>query len=124
MSGYKYRLLFSMIPICNWVIDELHLLLRIFDRLWNLILSELRSTHCFNDQIHQVIISEMKRIRVQFYFREDQNTKTWLFTTLSGNDRLKVLRDFDLNVIFTPERAAKIRELWNGFNNLYDDTYT
>ncbi|RIB28526.1 hypothetical protein C2G38_2157755 [Gigaspora rosea] len=38
----------------------------------------------------------------------------WLFTILSENDRLKVLRDFDLNVIFTPERAAKIRELWNG----------
>ncbi|CAG8767989.1 5161_t:CDS:2, partial [Cetraspora pellucida] len=35
----------------NWVIDELHLMLRIYDRLWTLVLSELRSTKCFTDQI-------------------------------------------------------------------------
>ncbi|CAG8747085.1 9059_t:CDS:2, partial [Racocetra fulgida] len=38
---HKNSPLFSMIPICNWVVDELHLLLRIFDRLWALVLSEL-----------------------------------------------------------------------------------
>ncbi|CAG8435631.1 9511_t:CDS:2 [Scutellospora calospora] len=51
------------------------------------------------------------------------STKTWLITILSENNKLKVLKDFDLNVIFTPERATKIKELWNSFNNLYNDIH-
>jgi len=42
--GHIHKLLFSMIPIQNWVVDRLHLMLQIFDRLWTLIISELKST--------------------------------------------------------------------------------
>ncbi|PKY59999.1 hypothetical protein RhiirA4_483217 [Rhizophagus irregularis] len=121
IPGHKYPPLFPMIPIHNWVVDELHLMLRIFDRLWTLVLSELRSTRSFNDQVRQTITSEMCRIHVKFNFWENQETKTWQFTSLAGNDKLKVLQNFNLNVVFNPQRAAIIRELWDGFIDLYND---
>ncbi|CAG8756780.1 42220_t:CDS:2 [Gigaspora margarita] len=123
IPGHKYPPLFPMIPIQNWVVDELHLMLRIYDRLWMLVLSELRSTRCFTDQIRQMIVSEMNRINVHFQFWENQETKTWAFTALMGKDKLKVLRDFNLDIIFVPQRAAIIRKLWDGFNNLYNDMH-
>ncbi|CAG8435635.1 9512_t:CDS:2 [Scutellospora calospora] len=73
--------------------------------------------------ILQIILAPLIAELFQFYFWEDQSTKTWLITILSENNKLKVLKDFDLNVIFTPERATKIKELWNSFNNLYNDIH-
>ena len=36
-----------------------------------------------------------------------------------GDDKLKVLRNFNLYQILPPSRAKKIRELWNGFDQIY-----
>src|SRR5271168_3310862 len=37
-----------------------------------------------------------------------------------GNDKLCVLRNFDLTKLFDFERAILIKSLWNGFAELYD----
>ena len=57
-----------MIPLCNWIPDELHTMLRITDVLWTLVLSEIRARGNWNDKAMSVIIAEMKRINVKFCF--------------------------------------------------------
>jgi len=37
-----------------------------------------------------------------------------------GDDKIKVLKEFNLKLLFPPSRASKIRELWNKFSDLYD----
>ena len=41
INGHTKEPLFHMIPLKNWVCDELHIFLRITDRLWELMLSDL-----------------------------------------------------------------------------------
>ena len=48
-----------MISLDNWLVDELHVMLRITDCLWNLVLYELREDNLFDNLIHDVIINEM-----------------------------------------------------------------
>ena len=43
----------------------------------------------------------------------------WNYTSLMGDDKLKVLRNFNLYQILPPSRARKIRELWDRFNQIY-----
>nr|CAG8570012.1 2504_t:CDS:2 [Entrophospora candida] len=45
--GHICQPLFHMIPLENWFADELHVMLRITDRLWVLILAEL----CVNNDL-------------------------------------------------------------------------
>jgi hypothetical protein len=40
--GHIKQPLFNMIPIKNWVVDELHIMLRITDRLWALVIQEFK----------------------------------------------------------------------------------
>ncbi|RIB13605.1 hypothetical protein C2G38_2040841 [Gigaspora rosea] len=40
-----------------------------------------------------------------------------------GDDKLKVLRNFNLNIMFVPQRATLIKKLWDGFNELYEDIH-
>jgi len=39
-AGHKNAPIFTMIPLTHWIPDELHLMLRITDRLWSLMLEE------------------------------------------------------------------------------------
>jgi len=43
----------------------------------------------------------------------------WNYTSLMGDYKLKVLRNFNLYQILPPSRARKIRELWDRFNQIY-----
>src|SRR5215216_4342103 len=43
----------------------------------------------------------------------------WNYTSLTGEDKLKVLRNFNLYQILPPSRAKKICELWDRFNQIY-----
>ncbi|CAG8749812.1 21436_t:CDS:2, partial [Gigaspora rosea] len=51
--------LFLMISIQNWVVNRLHLMLRITGRLWTLVISKLKNTRRYNDETHQTISQEM-----------------------------------------------------------------
>ena len=68
INGHIKEPLFYMIPLKNWVCDELHIFLRITDRLWELMLSDLRR-ETENDEIWKTkILSEMQRLKISFHF--------------------------------------------------------
>jgi hypothetical protein len=118
-NGHHSVPLFNMIPLDHWIPDELHIMLRITDRLWNLILHEIQETGYFNDVAREIIVKEMNRIKVNFHFWQEKGCQTWSFTSLMGQDKLKVLQFFDLSTILPPTRARAIRMLWDGFYDLY-----
>jgi hypothetical protein len=118
-KGHSLKPLFDMIPLNNWIPDELHIMLRITDHLWNLVISELKENDLFNAVSQDIIIKEMKRIKVNFHFWQNQDSKAWKHTSLMGEDKLKVLRFFNLSTVFQRNRADIIRNLWNKFYELY-----
>ncbi|CAG8605427.1 29219_t:CDS:2 [Gigaspora margarita] len=120
-NGHKNPPLFNMIPLDNWVIDELYAMLRITDCLWRLVLNELQDDDLFDEFTHKVIIEEIKHISVQFQFWKERGSKSWNYTSLMGENKIKVLKNFNLNLLFIPSRAAKIRNLWDKFSQLYDN---
>ncbi|GBC18294.1 hypothetical protein GLOIN_2v1765473 [Rhizophagus irregularis DAOM 181602=DAOM 197198] len=69
-----------MIDMENYLIDELHVILRITDRLWSLLIHEIIASGYF-DIAREIIIEEMHRI---------------------GQDKLKVLCYFNLETILEP----------------------
>lgn len=115
--GHKCQPLFSMIPLTHWIPDELHLMLRITDRLWSLMLSE--TNYQSSDRIREQIRNEMLRIGVHFEFWQNPDSKTWNYTSLMGEDKLKVLRNYNLESVLPENRSTIIRQLWDGFDNLY-----
>ncbi|POG59464.1 hypothetical protein GLOIN_2v1721740, partial [Rhizophagus irregularis DAOM 181602=DAOM 197198] len=88
-KGHIRKPLFDMIPLNHWVPDELHIMLRITDRLWSLVIAELTEYGLFNDTARKIIVEEMKRIKVKFQFWQIQESKTWSYTSLMGNDKIK-----------------------------------
>jgi hypothetical protein len=120
-NGHIHPPLFNMIPIDHIVFDELHVFLRITDRLWELMLSEIKERGLFNDLTRKVIMDEMQRLKVPFHFWENKESRNWEYTSLMGDDKKKVLRFFNLNLLFKPSRARLIRKLWNQFFQLYCD---
>ncbi|UZO22425.1 uncharacterized protein OCT59_014788 [Rhizophagus irregularis] len=108
-----------MISLENWIPDKLYIMLRITDRLWSLLLHEIEETGYFNDVVREIIVKEMNRIKVNFHFWQEKECQFWSFTSLMGQDKLKVLQFFDLNKVLPPIRANVIRNLWNGFFDLY-----
>ncbi|RHZ53700.1 hypothetical protein Glove_438g53 [Diversispora epigaea] len=93
INGHINPPLFSMIPIGHLVFDELHVLLRITDRLWELVIAEIK----------------------------ERESKNWEYTSLVGDDKEIVLKFFNLELLFRPSRANLIRKLWDEFYNLYCD---
>src|SRR4051812_15357528 len=107
--------LLKIIPLDHYVADELHIMLRICDRLWLLALQELKVQNRFNDSTRAAIITEMRRISVPFHFWQDQETQSWAYTSLMGGDKKIVLKSFDFGVVFNEERALLINHLWRDF---------
>jgi len=95
-------------------------MLRITDRLWELVLQEIKNEGLFNDITRRIIIKEMENLKIRFEFWKIRDTDSWNFTSLMGDDKLCVLRKFDLTKLFDSERAALIKSLWDGFAELYD----
>ncbi|CAG8726503.1 1959_t:CDS:2 [Cetraspora pellucida] len=103
--------LLPMISLNNYVPDELHIMLRIWDRLWELVIQELKSENRYNTYTRAIISIEMKRISVGFQFWPDHSMQSWSYTPLIEGDKEKVLRDFNFEVIFSEERAMLINRL-------------
>lgn len=118
-NGHIKPALFDMIPLYNWIPDELHIMLRITDVLWMLVLSEIRARGNWSDRAMNIIVAEMKRINVKFCFWKEQGSTAWQYTSLMGKDKLKVLESFDLSKLFPISRALQIRNLWNKFLEIY-----
>ncbi|RHZ46836.1 hypothetical protein Glove_606g16 [Diversispora epigaea] len=66
INGHIFPPIFNMIPIGNVVFDELHVFLQITDRLWELVLSEIKERGLFNNLTRKIILDEMKRLKISF----------------------------------------------------------
>ncbi|CAG8840428.1 16283_t:CDS:2, partial [Gigaspora margarita] len=75
-----------MIPLNYWVPDKLYIMLRITDRLWSLIISELEQNGEYDDDMRETICNEMKKCKVKFEFWK---ITKWEYTSLLGPDKLK-----------------------------------
>ncbi|CAG8600876.1 6082_t:CDS:2 [Cetraspora pellucida] len=117
--GHTKPPLIPMISLDHYVPDELHVMLRIWDRLWSLVIQELKSESRYDEYNRGVIIREMERISVKFQFWQEHNTESWSYTSLMGDDKEKVLHSFNFEVIFDKERAILINHLWRDFYALY-----
>ncbi|RHZ67232.1 hypothetical protein Glove_302g9 [Diversispora epigaea] len=106
--GHICPAIFDMIPLQNWVPDELHIMLRITDVLWQLVIDELKSRNTWGNKARNVIIEEMKL-----------GSSTWQYTSLMGQDKLTVLQHFNLSKLFSHSRAIQIRNLWDNFYLLH-----
>src|ERR1044071_8539565 len=97
-------------------------MLRISDRLWELFLSDLQHGE-LNENSQNLILAEMKRLRINFHFWTDIKTQSLSYISLMGPDKLNILENFNFtNFIsqnFSQERAIKLRQLWTGFFELY-----
>jgi hypothetical protein len=120
INGHIREPLFHMILLKNWVVDELHIFLRITDRLWELMISDLCRETTDEEVWKDIILLEMKRLNISFQFWHEKNTNNLSYTSLMGPDKLKILKEFDLFAIFQSiTRAIQIHALWNQFNELY-----
>jgi hypothetical protein len=53
----------------------------------------------------------MENLKIRFEFWKIHDTDNWSYTSLMGDDKLRVLRNFNLAKLFDPERAALIKSL-------------
>ncbi|UZO07546.1 uncharacterized protein OCT59_027829 [Rhizophagus irregularis] len=90
------------------------------DRLWELMISDLRRETADEEIWKAKILLEMQRLNISFQFWHEKNTNNLLYTSLMGPDKLKILKGFDLFAVFQSiTRAIQIRALWDQFNELY-----
>ncbi|PKC58742.1 hypothetical protein RhiirA1_470515 [Rhizophagus irregularis] len=85
-SDWKF-LSICLVPLDNWVPDELHIMLRIWDQLWSLVLAKLKEYNQFDNICRDEIIQEMNRIGVNFQFWQDRGANTWSYSSLMGDDK-------------------------------------
>ena len=82
-------------------------------------IAELIEYDWFNDIAQDIIVEEMNRIKVNFQFWQNHESKMWNYTSLMEDDKLKVLQFFDLTKILSKRCAIMIWDLWNKFYELY-----
>ena len=75
-----------MIPLDHWIIDELHLMLRV---MFNEIKITQSSNKNYSEALRKTVQEEMERIKVSFKFSLAENSKQWTYTSLMGPDKLK-----------------------------------
>jgi hypothetical protein len=61
----------------------------------------------------------MNRIGVNFQFWQKKGVNVWSYISLMGDDKKKVLKNFNFNRILPPLRAKAVRELWDHFHQIY-----
>ncbi|PKY53432.1 hypothetical protein RhiirA4_426011 [Rhizophagus irregularis] len=89
------------------------------DRLWELVLAEIKECGFFNDLTRNVITKEMQWLKVPFYFWENKESHNWEYTSLMGDDKETVLKFFNIKLLFKPSHARLIQNLWDQFYQLY-----
>ena len=51
-----------------------------------------------------------------FEFWQSQGSNNWNYTSLMGEDKMKVLKNFDIESVLPKDRSDLIHELWNDFD--------
>src|SRR5262249_1615271 len=73
----------------------------------------------FNNLTQKVIIKEMEHLKVPFCFWKNKESHNWEYTSLMGDDKKKVLRFFNLKLLFKQSKAQLIRNFWDQFYQIY-----
>ncbi|RGB40772.1 hypothetical protein C1646_752871 [Rhizophagus diaphanus] len=106
--GCKNPMLFCEINQNNWIPDELHLMLRISDVLFQCLFHELVKQKEFTNKTQVLIIEEMKKLHVHFeFYLHPQKMENGIGTSLMGPDKKKILKDFQVANLFEGQDAAK-----------------
>ncbi|XP_060065214.1 uncharacterized protein LOC132545546 [Ylistrum balloti] len=123
-------LLFPEIPLCDVVVDILHLFLRIMDKLLALLITELRTVDNISSQrsLSAGVLDKTKlkcipqfenvlqNIGVKFVFFINKN-KEFEYTDLQGPDKEIVLGKLQIKDLgLSEERSSQIQEVWNQFS--------
>ena len=81
-------MLFQEIDQNNWIPDELHLMLRISDILFQCLFYELVKQKEFANNTQPLIIAEMKRLHIHFeFYPPSTKNEKWEWTSLMGPDK-------------------------------------
>ncbi|CAG8839022.1 5858_t:CDS:2, partial [Gigaspora margarita] len=59
----------------------------------------------------KIIKDEMHRLNISFNFWKVRGTRLWNSTSLCGNNKMKVLQQFNLELLFRSSRATLIQKL-------------
>jgi hypothetical protein len=117
-KGYNNLPILDGLDFDAIVLDEMHSLLRIFDKLQHLLQKEELKE---NDDLLAKYVSAVQKIlkdeSFQYYVGE-HNAISW--STLDASDRLKILEEIDFtDIIPARARAPRVTSLWHGFADLY-----
>ncbi|XP_060081616.1 uncharacterized protein LOC132560929 [Ylistrum balloti] len=129
----KNKPLFPSITPNRVVIDHLHMYLRISDKLFNLLLSDLRCLDNINenstftsvyekkDKLKHVLKLEnvLQQLGIHFEIGVNQETKKLDYRDLTGPEKRVLFDHFHASDLFEDkDRAAEIQELWDGFKDI------
>ena len=113
--GYLGIAIFSFIPYENYVLDLLHLLLRISDVLFDMLLQDIEKHDTYNKSFTLTDIEKNfflnkfiefchgKNVRVKspiYLGTGEKGKKQFLLRSLNGNERLRILSNIDLVSLF------------------------
>ncbi|XP_066923203.1 uncharacterized protein [Clytia hemisphaerica] len=120
--GCKDDPILENVPIEHYCVDELHLLLRVTDRLEDGLFHSIldMDEKNGNTEIQSKLVSAMKGIGITLKFWMNKKNKVeW--TSLMGNDKKRMLAKLpDHFDEFLPKnQVAPTRQLWKAFEELY-----
>src|SRR5262249_15463418 len=96
VPGQKYPCILTSVKLTNWILDELHLMLRILDILFETLWERVTTEKAFTTNILPKLNREFCRIGVNFHFYQNaQSGKKWNWTSLMGPAKLKILKHFN-----------------------------
>jgi len=100
IDGHQNPCILTSIPLKNWILDELHLMLRITDILFETLWERLTIERSFENILLPKLTSEFHRISVNIhFFCNEHSGNKWQWTSLMGPAKLKVLRNFNLKYV-------------------------
>ncbi|XP_066918734.1 uncharacterized protein [Clytia hemisphaerica] len=120
--GCKDDPIFSDVPIDHYCVDELHLLLRVTDRLEDGMFHTIIDIDekNGNNDMQSKLVSAMKSIGITLKFwRDKKNKLEW--TSLMGSDKKRMLKKLPAHFgEFLPSQdVASTQKLWKDFEELY-----
>jgi hypothetical protein len=100
VPGHIHPCLLKSIPLSHWILDELHLMLRISDVLFDTLWFRLTKDPLFKETILKKLKAHFQSIgvKMEFYKTKDSGEK-WFWTSLMGPARLKILKSFDHRLV-------------------------
>ncbi|RGB30423.1 hypothetical protein C1646_765376 [Rhizophagus diaphanus] len=98
-KGVEHPSLFPIIELDHWIPDELHIMLRITDVLMGCLFGDLMIDLNEFKKVTKILIEkEMQRIGLTHFqfFESKSKGKSWEWTSLTGPDKLIMLKHFDV----------------------------